>query len=49
MSANKRKSIIGRGLISNKDIDRRYLNNIDIVPTSKRAAAKAIKKKKKRK
>lgn len=49
MSANKRRSIIIRGLISDKDIDRKYFDNFNIMPTSKRAAAKALKKKKKRK
>jgi len=49
MSANRKMSIRGKGLMSNKNINKKFLENIDIVPTSKRAAAKALKKKKKRK
>ena len=49
MSANKRTSIRGKGLNSNKNVNKKFLENIDIIPTSKRAIAKALKKKKKRK
>ena len=49
MSSKKGRIIGGGKFVSNKDIITRYFPDEGIIQTSKRAAAKALKKKKKRK